>query len=508
MDLHNNPNMGTDLLEVKVKQIQDKIKELTQELGNVQNSVEAMASDIQTNTLTASVSVTTENLSASGDVSLGNVTAENLATEGLEISNIDVDSVTSSESELGNASAEYMNVERDTSTDRMQVKSLLRGTPIASTQYVGYDEEGTLIRVDPTIGIAKWETAPSRANEIRPVDNASVRVERSLTLDEALENVEEMDTENLLGLDASGKVVSKDTTTFLQKKLTPGYNIDIDEETNTISCDITTMQMKGSVETVEDLPTTGNVRGDVYNVTTTNQNYCWDGTTWFIIGSSVDMSDYYTKAETNSAIADNVGKIIVVTNENADNLISEQEDKVVWYRGTMSNTPFNSSSQIMLNSKTYTAGSSKNVYQEVERYGTSANKYAPAKYIRYGYRSVGSTDNYTWSDWERIVTESELVTFSIKNFTRPNEMWGYYTICGNRCFCHIKFILATRINDWGGIASDYSVPSAKTPFVQPANGKTGASNSIYINNEGFISQGGGGGMDSGTYEFDFDYEIA
>lgn len=317
MDLHNNPNMGTDLLEVKVKELQDKIKELTQELGNVQNSVEAMASDIQTNTLTASVSVTTENLSASGDVTLGNVTAEKLVTEDLEISNIDVDSVTSSESELGDASAEYMNVERDTSTDRMQVKSLLRGIPIASTQYVGYDEEGTLIRVDPTIGIAKWETAPSRANEIRPVDNASVRVERSLTLDEALENVEEMDSENLLGLDASGKVVSKDTTTFLQKKLTAGYNIDIDEETNTISCDITTMQMKGSVETVEDLPTTGNVRGDVYNVTTTNQNYCWDGTTWFIIGSSVDMSDYYTKTETEAAISSSITDTVEAENTKA-----------------------------------------------------------------------------------------------------------------------------------------------------------------------------------------------
>lgn len=464
MDLHNNPNMGTDLLEVKVKQLQDKIKELTQELGNVQNSVDAMASDIQTNTLTASVSVTTENLSASGDVTLGNVTAEKFATKNLEISNIDVDSVTSSESELGNASAEYMNVERDTSTDRMQVKSLLRGTAQVTSQYVAYDNDGNLVPADPTIGIAKWENSSSRANEIHPVDEANVRIEHSLTLDEALENVEEMDTENLLGLDASGKVVTKDTSTFLQKKLTAGYNIDIDEETNTISCDITTMQMKGSVETVEDLPTTGNVRGDVYNVTTTNQNYCWDGTTWFIIGSSIDMSEYYNKTETESAILSSItdtieaGNTKAVTSDAVNEALSNQtkyniksySDGGINYNDLIPN--------IRQSEVCYVYGSSANPNINAPNNESNVN-YIVVTYngngritqMAYNHENTNKvfirTRNYNvtdWNPWEKLVTSKNINVYS--NYTQG--MKGYYETNDGVNFIHLNFVTNEELVAW------------------------------------------------------------
>ena len=84
----------------------------------------------------------------------------------------------------------------------------------------------------------------------------------------------------VLGVDESGTVVKKDASE--------------------------TMQMKGSVETVEDLPTTGNVLGDVWNVITNNQNYCWNGSSWFIIGSSVDLTNYYTKLQTDSKVSSEI----------------------------------------------------------------------------------------------------------------------------------------------------------------------------------------------------------
>ena len=40
------------------------------------------------------------------------------------------------------------------------------------------------------------------------------------------------------------------------------------------------MRYKGNVATYADLPTTGNVIGDVYNVTDTGFNYAWNGSTW------------------------------------------------------------------------------------------------------------------------------------------------------------------------------------------------------------------------------------
>ena len=37
---------------------------------------------------------------------------------------------------------------------------------------------------------------------------------------------------------------------------------------------------KGSVETVDLLPTTDNIKGDVWNVSSTGANYAWDGEKW------------------------------------------------------------------------------------------------------------------------------------------------------------------------------------------------------------------------------------
>jgi len=49
--------------------------------------------------------------------------------------------------------------------------------------------------------------------------------------------------------------------------------------------DITNMyKFKGSVQKEEDLPSSGNVAGDVYNVIATNMNYAWTGTEWDSLG--------------------------------------------------------------------------------------------------------------------------------------------------------------------------------------------------------------------------------
>ena len=72
---------------------------------------------------------------------------------------------------------------------------------------------------------------------------------------------------------------------------------------------------KGSVSDVSNLPSTGNVKGDVYNVINANgapgdknytpagTNYAWDGEKWDALGGIVDLSNYATTANTESAIA-------------------------------------------------------------------------------------------------------------------------------------------------------------------------------------------------------------
>lgn len=50
-----------------------------------------------------------------------------------------------------------------------------------------------------------------------------------------------------------------------------------------------TMHYKGSVDVKEDLPDEGNTVGDYYNVIATNENWAWNGTSWDLAGSVLNM---------------------------------------------------------------------------------------------------------------------------------------------------------------------------------------------------------------------------
>ena len=89
---------------------------------------------------------------------------------------------------------------------------------------------------------------------------------------------------------------------------TAGKNILINENKE-ISCDISTMNFKGTVETYDNLPTAGQDVGDVWNIFSVNTNYCWNGSNWVIIGSSVDISGLMKKDGSNAAFPEHKGTI-------------------------------------------------------------------------------------------------------------------------------------------------------------------------------------------------------
>ena len=62
------------------------------------------------------------------------------------------------------------------------------------------------------------------------------------------------------------------------------------------------MSYKGTVDTVEDLPSSATV-GDVYNVTSTGMNYAWNGSQWDALGSDIDLSDYVTNTQFETELA-------------------------------------------------------------------------------------------------------------------------------------------------------------------------------------------------------------
>lgn len=61
------------------------------------------------------------------------------------------------------------------------------------------------------------------------------------------------------------------------------------------------LKYQGSKATVSDLPSSGNSKGDTWNVVAANgntpagTNYAWDGSAWDPLGGTVDLSSYQTK---------------------------------------------------------------------------------------------------------------------------------------------------------------------------------------------------------------------
>ena len=70
-----------------------------------------------------------------------------------------------------------------------------------------------------------------------------------------------------------------------------------------LKSDITNVyKFKGSVATESALPTEGNVNGDVWNVTDTDMNYAWNGTTWDPMGSTLTVQ-YITNEQIDEIMA-------------------------------------------------------------------------------------------------------------------------------------------------------------------------------------------------------------
>lgn len=71
------------------------------------------------------------------------------------------------------------------------------------------------------------------------------------------------------------------------------------------------LNYKGSVPTYNDLPTEGNLEGDVWNVTKTDVNYAWTGNDWDPFGSSaVNIVDDLTTGGATAALSAEQGKVL------------------------------------------------------------------------------------------------------------------------------------------------------------------------------------------------------
>lgn len=91
------------------------------------------------------------------------------------------------------------------------------------------------------------------------------------------------------------------------------------------------LNYKGSVPTYNDLPTEGNLEGDVWNVTKTDVNYAWTGADWDPFGSSaVNIVDDLTTGGTSATLSAEQGKVLKgLVDAKADKVTSEHLESVI-----------------------------------------------------------------------------------------------------------------------------------------------------------------------------------
>lgn len=111
---------------------------------------------------------------------------------------------------------------------------------------------------------------------------------------------------------------------------------------------------KGSKATTSDLPTTGNVAGDVWNVESDGMNYAWTGSAWDALGSTVDLSGYSKTSHTHSAATTSAAGFMSATDKAKLDGIAAGATKV-----TVDSALSSTSTNAIQNKAVYTALSGK-----------------------------------------------------------------------------------------------------------------------------------------------------
>ena len=85
-------------------------------------------------------------------------------------------------------------------------------------------------------------------------------------------------------------------------------------------------KVKGSVANQAALPEESNEVGDVYNVEDTGINYVWTGEEWDALGGSIDLTNYYTKGDVDSKLANKANTADVYSKTVLDPMLEAKVD--------------------------------------------------------------------------------------------------------------------------------------------------------------------------------------
>ena len=153
--------------------------------------------------------------------------------------------------------------------------------------------------------------------EVADITEALYGTEGETPVPGLIEDVEELGNE----ID----VITKDLADNYYTKLDTYNRTEIDGLVSGV------FHFEGTAESYETLPTTGNVKGDVYQVD--DKEYAWNGKAWVELGYVVDLSGYYTKTEIDTEVKKVQDALDLVEEDvtelvNADTAINERIDEL------------------------------------------------------------------------------------------------------------------------------------------------------------------------------------
>lgn len=89
-----------------------------------------------------------------------------------------------------------------------------------------------------------------------------------------------------------------------------GYQTASDVSTAISTAVASVYKYKGSVITLDDLPSSDNTTGDVYDVQSNGMNYAWNGTTWDALGQYVDTSTLWSTSDLTAMTVAEINEIL------------------------------------------------------------------------------------------------------------------------------------------------------------------------------------------------------
>lgn len=118
--------------------------------------------------------------------------------------------------------------------------------------------------------------------------------------------------------DDVGIQTASDVTSAISTALANGndpYQTESDVDSKISTAISSVYRYKGSVATYNDLPSSDNVTGDVWDVRETGINYAWNGTDWDALGTSVDTSTLW------SSVSGQNNSLIAITTSEIDTIV-------------------------------------------------------------------------------------------------------------------------------------------------------------------------------------------